>query len=427
MLRQRDFVLVWAGETVSALGSAVTVLALPLIAVTVLSASVLQVGVLAALGTVGWLLLSLPVGAGVDRTRKRPLMIGADVLRAALVGSVPLAAVLGVLTIGHLYAVALLCGLLVVAAEVAGQSFVPLLLPPDRLVAGVSGIGTAKAVAGAVGPAVFGLLVGWFGDVARVLLLDAVTFLLSAGCLLAVRRAEPVRGGGPRRRLAREVGDGLRFVLRHPVLRRVVLCSATANLCDVMLGALVVLYLVRELGASPATTGVVLGAGSVGGIAGGLLAAPLARWVGSARALWLGKLSIGAVGLLTPVGGPWQTAVGLFASSAAVMSYNVLQIAYRQQICPPELLGRMNATVRWLIRGLMPAGGLLAGALGTWIGVRPALAVAVVGGWAAVFWLVLSPLRRLRDVPAGDVERSHGLRQAPEGGTGSARAASERV
>jgi MFS family permease len=402
-----DFMLLWTGQAISDLGSAVTALAMPVVAVTLLAATPFQTGLLAALGTLGWLVLALPAGAGVDRMRKRPLMIGCDVARAVLVASVPAAVAVDRLTTVQLYVVALLCGLLVVYFEVACQSYVPTLLAPRHLVQGVGWIGTANALSSVIGPASLGVLVALCGGIGQVLLVDAVSFAVGVGCLIAVRRTDPPPSAtGARRRIGPEIAEGLRFVLGHAVLRRVVACSATSNVCDVMTSALIVLFLVRDLHASAATIGLVLGLGGVGGVVGGLLSAPLARLVGSARALWLGKLVLGGFSLCIPLARPgwgiWLASVGLFAAGAAVVSYNVLQIAYRQLICPPHLLGRMNASVRWMIRGLMPAGGLLAGGLGTWMGVRPALAVAVVGGWAAVFWLVLSPLRHLRDVPAAE-------------------------
>jgi MFS family permease len=340
--------------------------------------------------------------------RKRPLMIACDVGRGLLVGSVPLAVAVKHLSMLHLYVVGLACGLLVVYAEVACQSYVPLLLPKTRLAQGVGWIGTTNALTAVLGPASLGLLVVVCGGIGWVMLVDALSFAVSVTCLLAIGRRGPagdVALAGPSRRLGPQIAEGLRFVLGHPVLRRVVACSAMSNVADVMTGALVVLFLVRDLHATPATTGLVLGIGGVvGGLAAQWLAAQwLARLVGSARALWAGKLVIGAASLCIPCAQPgwgiWLVSVGLFAANAAVVSYNVLQISYRQLICPPPLRGRMNASVRWIIRGLMPLGGVLAGGLGTWLGVRTALAVAVLAGWAAVFWIVASPLRQLRDVP----------------------------
>jgi MFS family permease len=155
----------------------------------------------------------------------------------------------------------------------------------------------------------------------------------------------------------------------------------------------------------PAYTGLIVAAGSIGGIVAGLLSGALARWIGSARIIWVSMLGFGSLALLLPLAEPgWRLslyAVGLLGFSFSAVLYNVAQVSYRQAICPPELLGRMNAAVRWIVWGTLPLGSLAGGVLGTLIGVRPALWVGVAGTWAAGFWVLFSPLRRMRDVPTG--------------------------
>ncbi|NRQ39196.1 MFS transporter [Nonomuraea sp. NN258] len=402
-LKNRDFLLFWAGQSVSDLGASIMVFALPLVAVTTLGASTLEVGALTAAGTAAWLVMTLPAGTLVDRVAKRRLLICCGLTRSAAVISVPLAATLGHLTIAHLYVIALVVGTITVVFEVACQSYLPALLTGDRLTGGNGGIAASNAVAAVLGPSAGGGLMALFRNAPALLVVDCVTSLAGALSLLPIRTPEPRPARDPARSLRAETAEGITFVLRQPVLRRIVACSAVSNAGDTVVITLVVVFLLQELGAGPPTVGLVMGASSVGGVIGGLLATPLARRLGSARALWSVKLCAGAFTLLIPFGRPgWgiaAVATGLFALRLSTVAYNVLQVTYRQSICPAELLGRMNATVRWMIRGAIPVSGLLAGVLGTWLGLRATLAVAVVGSWLSVSWIVFSPLRGHRDFP----------------------------
>lgn len=397
--RHRDFLCLWAGQTVSDLGSAVTLLALPLVAITTLGASTFQVGVLSALSTIGWLIVPLPAGVIVDRLPKRRLMIRCDLGRAIIVASIPLAAAAGALRLGQLYLAAFLLGVLTVFFEVAWQSHTPSILRPDELTTGISRIAATNALSAVAGPSLTGGLVALLGNVTRVLIVDFVSFVISAVSLILVRAPDP----GGQRRPSWDITEGLRFVLRHPILRRVVACSATSNMFDAMMATLVIVFLVSELETPLTAIGVIMGIGGLGGVIGGAITGPMSRRLGAARLLWLGKASLGWLVLLIPLAQPgWAVtivSIGLFANSFSLVMYNILQISYRQLACPPTLLGRMNASVRWLIRGLMPVGALLGGVLGAAIGLRWAISIAACGSWLAVLWIVCSPLRRIRDMP----------------------------
>ncbi|GAA3034709.1 MFS transporter [Actinokineospora globicatena] len=396
--QDRDFALLWAGQTVSDLGSATTLLILPLIAVTTLDASTTEVGLLSAAATVAWFLVPLPAGAVIDRVAKRRLMVVCDVVRCVVAAAVPLAAAFGAARIEHLVVAAFLLGTFTVLFEVSWQSYVPELLPPDRLTEGNSRIATTNAVATVLGPSLAGLAV-LLMPAPDVLLIDAASFAASAGTLLLIRARD--RRSPPATLPIREhLLGGLRFAWNHPVLRRVVACSATANFFDAITTTLVVVFLVRDLGASSATAGIVLGIGGAGGVVGGLLVRSLASRLGEARMLWLGKLSVGGLTVLIPASASvWMVSAGLFANSFSVVLYNILQITYRQAVCPPELRGRMNAAVRWTIRSVIPLGAILAGLLGDAVGLRPVLLISALGAWLAVGWVVFSPLRHLRDLP----------------------------
>jgi MFS family permease len=400
--RHRNFLLLWSGQSVSEMGSSVTQLALPLTAVVVLRASTFQVGLLTSAATLAFALIALPAGALVDRWAKRRLMIWCDVARMVIIGSVPLAAALGALTLGQLYAVAVTAGVGTVFFDVAYQSYLPEVVHREHLVEGNGKLGATQAFAQVTGPGLGGALTGLAGA-ARALAADSISYAVSVASLLAMNvreEARPAGGGRPGTTLRAEIAEGLSFVLRHPVLRKIVACTGTANLFGSMGVALEIVFLVRVLRVRPADTGLLIAVASLGGVAGGLLAGRLGRRIGSARIIWYSMLVLGFPQLLIPLAAPgWRIAafpVGMAFFSFSAVVYNVAQVSYRQAICPPRLLGRMNAAVRWVVWGTLPLGGVIGGALGTLAGVRPTLWIAYAGSWAAGWWVFFSPLRRQR-------------------------------
>ncbi|MET7359176.1 MFS transporter [Streptomyces sp. NPDC005562] len=404
LLRHRDFMLLWGGQTVSEVGSMITPFVLPFLAITALDASNFEVGLLTALGTLAFLLVALPAGVIVDRVARHRLMMWCDLVRAAVVATVPVAWYLDTLTLTHLCVVALVTGSLTVFFDVAYQSYVPALVTKEQLIDANGKLGTTSSAAATLGPTVAGVLVAAIGG-ARALVADALSFLVSAVSLFLIRTPEPkpVRPDGPRTTFREQMSEGLGFVVRHPVLRRIVACTATVNLFSHMASAMEIPFLVRELGLSSSQAGLLLALGPVGGVLGGLLAGRLARRVGSARIIWLAPLACGVPSYLVPMAyNGWRVVffgIGWFAFTFGAIVYNTAQVTYRQQLCPPELLGRMNAAVRWIVWGTIPLGALVGGALATWIGLRPTLWVGVVGASLGGLWVLFSPLRRLRDVP----------------------------
>lgn len=393
--------IVWSGSLVSEMGDQVTLLALPLAAVLLLHAGAFELGALRAAGTVAFLLVALHAGILVDRRRKRPLMIGADLGRLALIGSVPAAAALHVLTLWQLYAVALGAGVLSVIFDVSYQSFVPVLVGRDRLHEGNAKMALPSSFANVIGPTTAGGLVAVAGA-ARAMTADAASFGIGAAATLLLRVREAAPSPAPKRHMRAEIAEGLRYVFGHPVLRRVVGCTATANLFSGVTYSILILYLLRDLHADPARIGQVYSLGSIGGLAGGLVASRLVTWIGSARMLWFSKAAFGWVMLAMPFARPgWGVllvSAGLFVGSFSGVTYNVAQVSYRQSVTPPHLLGRMNASIRWVIWGTIPLGSLLGGWLGTVAGLRAAVAAGVAGTWLAVLWIVTSPLVRQRDI-----------------------------
>ncbi|MDH6126478.1 MFS transporter [Kitasatospora sp. GP82] len=420
LLRHRDFRFLLSGSATSQLGSQVTLVALPLTAVVVLDASAYQVGLLTAAETAAFLLVGLPAGAWVDRMRRLPVLIRADAVRCLALASVPAAAAAHVLTMLQLYLVALVTGVATVFFDVAHQSFLPQLLPRQQLVAGNGALETVRSCAQVAGPGLGGALVQLLGAPLAIVA-DALGYLASALLLLGIRTREPRPEPAPGRSLRADIAEGVSFVLRHPLLRTIATATAASNFFSAVLVAVQTVFWVRVLGLSPTAIGLLLSASAVGGLAGALCAGPLAKRFGQARLIWL------SVALTSPFAVLWPLARGgagapVFAAGSAVVLfgavvYNVAQVSFRQVICPPALLGRMNATMRFLVWGTMPLGALAGGAIAAAAGPRAALWVCAAGFLAVPLPLLLSPLRRLRDLPT-TAEATASDKAAQEAGTG---------
>jgi MFS family permease len=417
LIGQPGFRRLWFGQTVSEFGSQVTTLALPLAAVLVLHASTFQVGLLTTTGFAAFLLIGLPAGVWVDRVRRKPVMIAADIGRALALASVPVAYGLGALTLVQLYVVTFIVGVATVFFDVAYMSLVPGLVGRQHVAEANAKLQATVSLAQVSGPSAAGFLIGLL-SAPVAFLADAGSFVVSVLSLLIIRDREPAPERPQRRSLRAEMGDGLRFVARHPILRMIAGYTSTANLFSSAVIAISVVFLVRQVHLGASTIGVLTSVGAVGGVVGALSCGVLRRRIGSARVIWLSATVTEPFGLLVPATFPGIGlacyAVGMFALSFGAVVYNVHQASFRQMLCPDRLLGRMNATVRFIVWGTIPIGGLLGGALGSWLGNRAALWVCAIGGCLGPVWLLASPLRGMRDTEA--VPAEFGL--APEPTTG---------
>jgi len=398
----RDFRLLWLGDTVSQFGSIVTGTAAPLLAALVLAATPFEMGLLNAADTAAFLLVGLPAGAWVDRMRRRPLMISADLGRAVLLASIPVAWWLHVLTLTQLILVGLVVGVLTVFFDVAYQSFLPSLVSREKLMEGNSKLQASQSVAYVSGPAIGGWLTQFAGG-ANAIGVNAIGFLSSALCLWRIRGVEPAVEPATDRHLRREIAEGLRFVFGNRSLVGIVGCTASSNFCTNIMGAVTVLVLTRQLGASAGIVGLVLVGGGVGGVFGALTASRIARWLGQGRTIWVIILVTSPFMLLLPLAGRgWLLslfALGELANGFGGVVYNIAQVSYRQAICPDRLLGRMNASIRFMVWGTLPLGALVGGVLGSTIGIHATLWVGAVGVLLCPLPVLLSPLRKLRDLP----------------------------
>jgi MFS family permease len=398
-----DFRRLWIGETVSQFGTMVSQLALPLVAILVVHATTLEVGLLEAFQTAPFLLVGLPAGAWVERMRFRSVLIVNDVIRAVALASIPLAKLLGVLTIGQMFGVALITGVGTVFFDVAYQSYLPQLVGREQLVAGNSRLQASESVSQIAGPSAAGLLIQAL-TAPYAVLVDALSFLWSAGWVTAIQARPPRPGRKPDRHLGREIREGLRFVLGSPLLRAIAMCTGSSNLFSGITNAVFYVLLARELHIAPGIIGLLTSFAAVGGLAGALVATRFAARFGQGPAIWISMVASAPFGFVAPfVQRDWTLgllAVAEIGFGTGVVLYNITQVSFRQGLCPPDLLGRMNATMRFLVWGTLPLGGVIGGALGTLIGVRATLLVAAIGGGLAFLPVFLSPLRRMRELPS---------------------------
>jgi MFS family permease len=412
LLRQRNFRLLWIGETVSGIGNALALVVVPLLAVTVLRASTFTVAALTAAAYLPWLVIGLPAGAWVDRWPARPLMIACDVISALLYVSLPVAAWSGVLTTGQVVIVALLAGAANVFFTTAYQVCLPGLVTPAELVEGNARLQGGAAAAAIGGRGLAGLTAQAVGP-AAALLVNAASFVVSALCLLRIRPPAPAPQnpstppnpdqGRRTSSIRAEVGQGICFVARDPYLRALTLYAAVANLAYTGNLALVVVFLVRVVGLGSAAVGLLLAAGGIGGVLGALGAPRLTHAFGTARTLILASLGAGLSGLLIPLTGPGPRLACYVAGSALISGgisvTNVIAGSFRQEYCPPAMLGRAAASMRFLAYGMIPLGALLAGALGTALGVRNGLWIVQVIFAASVLLLLTPRIRGARELP----------------------------
>ncbi len=412
LARQPDFRRLWAGYTVSAVGSEVTVLAVPVTAAVLLGASALQMGLLTASATLPHLVLGLLAGVWVDRLpRRRPLLVAADLLAAAALVSIPLAWALGALTVGQLVAVELVVGSCRVVFRPAYQSHLPDVVPHAQLTEASGHLRASESAAMLAGPGLGGLLVQALTAPVAVVV-DAASFLVSAAFLRRLRTPErEAPADRPRRPLRRELAEGLGTVVTDPSLRAVAGAAANLNLFGMVVMALFVVYATRELGFSAGLVGVVLTLGGVGALLGALLAPRLARRLGTGRTLVLGSVvfSFGLFAVPLASGPRWlELAViggGELVGGLGVMLFDVSASGLVLSLVATDRLGRVSACMGFLTQGVKPLGALAGGALGTALGLHPALWLAAVGASTTLLWTVFSPLRRGGDVQRGEVQR----------------------
>jgi MFS family permease len=407
---RRDFRWYWAGQSVSVVGDQIAAFVLPTVAITTFGASAFQVGLLNTLGTGSYAVLGLLIGALMDRVRRRPIMLTADVVRALAFGSVPLAARFGSLGLPQLYLVTVVAGVFSVFYNIASQTHLPTLLPNQLLTTANARMEISSTIALVTGPTLGGLLVQWTGG-STALAVNAASFVCSIAGVLLLRTPEPrLAPRTTRSTLGRDIGEGLAELWRHPVLRRTTVSSALRNFGNAAVNTVLLLFAYRALRLSPGEAGVLFASGTVAAVIGAWLATRLTRRLGAGPLLWLANVAGGAwvaapVALLLP---PIPVMLVLrFVASFSLPLWNATVVTVRQRLTPAGVLGRLTATAGTVNFGVMPLGALAAGgvaeaasaAFGTELGLGLTLAVSGVvsaGGAVTLLHREIRALNRAR-------------------------------
>ncbi|HUK95740.1 MAG TPA: MFS transporter [Gaiellaceae bacterium] len=404
VLQGREFRRFWAGETISLFGDQITLLALPLVGVLTLHASAAEMGYLGAAALLPNLLFSLHAGAWVDRRgRRRQTMLATALGRAGLLATIPLAYLLGLLTMTQLYVVSFLVGTLSVLFMVSYSTLFVSLVPRERYVEASSLLNGSRAMSTIAGPSIGGLLVQALSAPGAILA-DALSFLASALSLRSISPVEPPTEEAEHGHLR----AGIRYLWRVRIMRYSLLATATLNFFNFIFWALVLLYITRTLGVRPGVLGLVIGAASVGGLIGSVLTGRIGRRMGVGPTFVLGCVLFPAPLVLVPLasGTQWTIIALLFAaeffSGFGVMLLDISGNSIMTAVIPDRLRARVAGAHMVVNYGVRPLGALLGGALGTWIGVRPTLLIGAVGGLLGVLWLAPSPLLRMHDLPEVD-------------------------
>ena len=402
LLRHHDFRQLFLGDSLSQLGSQLSTLAIPILAVKVLDAGAFQMGLLATCEFLAFLVIGLPAGAWVDRWHKKRVLVFNDLFRGLALASLPLAWVLDVLTFPQMLVVALVMGCCTVFFDVAYQSYLPDIVEPEHIGEGNAKLQAVQSVAMIAGPGAAGGLIKLIGAPFTIAL-DALSFVWSAFWVRRITHVDTPPPRESRRPLVVEVREGLSFVLKNPLLWRITATTSLANLFSSISGAMLVLYALR-LGIGEAQLGVGFAIGAIGGLLGALVVTRATAWVGEGRIIPLSTFIFMPAGFLMPLAGtvidPMVAVICyMLLNTFGVVLYNVAQVSFRQRLCPRPMLGRMNASIRFLVWGVMPIGGFLGGVIGHQFGLRSVFWIEAFGAILASLPVLLSPLLGMRDLP----------------------------
>ena len=414
-----DFLKLWAGQSVSEVGTQISGLAIPWLAAVGLHATPFEFSLLGVLGFLPFIFFALPAGVWVDRLRRRPLLIVGDAARAVLMGYIPIAWALGILDIWQLLILQFVIGTFTVLFDVAYQSYLPVVVERDQLVEGNSKLQTTVSASQIGGPGLAGVLIGVL-TAPYAIALDAASFAVSTLFMLRIRKEEtlPERSAdAPRPTMWPELKEGVAYVVHHPYLKWIAACTGTSNFFGQMGFAVVLLYMARTLHMSSFWAGAVFAGFGIGAIVGALTTTRLQRAIGVGPAI-VSPIVVGALAGFTFPLAPASFPVPLLLTGTVLfgfgsMAYNITQVSLRQAICPPRLQGRMNASMRWIVWGTIPLGSLIGGAIGTAYSLRAALWVSAIGGLTGVLPVLLSSVRSIKQMPepggAGEADAAGGI------------------
>jgi MFS family permease len=400
-----DFLRLWTGQSISELGSQVSQLAIPWLAAVGLHASPIEFSILGMLGFLPFILFALPAGVWVDRLRRRPILVVGDASRAVLLAVIPILWAAGVLRIWHLLVLQFVIGVFTVFFDVAYQSYLPALIRREHLVDGNSKLQLTVSVAQVAGPSMSGGLIAAI-TAPYAIVVDAVSFVASTVFMLRMRHREelPAREEGvPHPKMWPQVKEGLQWVVGNRHLRAIAACTGSSNFFGQILFAIFLLYAVRTLHLSSVEVGAVFAVGSVGSIAGALVANRVQKRIGVGPAIVWYAVLFSVAGIAFPLA-PRSHPLPLLMAGSLVfgfggVAYNITQVSLRQAITPERLQGRMNAAMRWIVWGTIPLGTILGGVLAQTLGLRTAMWVGAIGSIPVFLTVLLSPVRSIREMP----------------------------
>jgi predicted MFS family arabinose efflux permease len=405
LFRNPRFAWLFTAQTLSVMGSQLGGFAVTVVAVVMLSATEGEMGILNAANTAAFLVVGLLAGAWVDRWVKRRVMIIADLVRMVMMALIPILYFAGSLQIWHLIIIGAVVGVATVFFDVAYQSVIPILFKSEHIAPANSALETSSQISHISGPPIAGSLIA-FMTAPVVLIFDAVSFGISALTLSFIKDDEKPKPREDRRPLHKEIAEGVKFVWNEPIIRAVSFCTSSTNLFNTIGTTLMGIYVLRELEISLPVFGLIMTIAGVGGLLGASMSAKLAAWIGEGQLIAISAFGSAAAFMMVPLTGlvdhfwaPFILAAIEFAISFFVLTYNITQVSARQRICPKPLLGRMNASIRFFVWGVMPIGALLAGVLGTAFGAFTTIVIGGVGMLFASLFVILHPLARMRKLP----------------------------
>jgi len=404
--RDADFVRLWSASTISIFGTLITRTALPFAAILVLNAGPIEISALRSMELIAALLVGLVAGAWVDRLRRRPIMISADLGRAVLLGSIPVAYLLDALTLPHLLLVAFAAAILSTFFDVADNAFLPTIVPRERLVAANSALTATGSVAEFSAFGIGGFLIELF-TAPIAIAIDALTFVASGALIAAIRRKEPpTRTRAEREPVLREIREGMRIVWRSPTLRALALSHGGTHILWGVFGTVYLLFATEDLGLGPAAIGVIAGLGGAGSLAGAALAPRLTRRFGIGPTILIGMVGFTLGNAIIPLAPAGAALVGAaFLSTQQLVGdmfgtvYEIVEVSLVQSITADRVLGRVNATIHTFTTLLTLAGAVIGGVIGELLGLRTAFAIGLLGGVLSIAVIWLSPVRHIRTTP----------------------------
>ncbi|PMB02527.1 MFS transporter [Fischerella thermalis CCMEE 5273] len=413
----KDFRNLWFGQTIAMFGNQITLLAFPLLAALYLEATPLQMGILYAVEFLPILLIGLHAGVWVDNKPKKPMLITVDIIRAVLILSIPVALYFNLLRIELLYVVAFLIGVNTVFSDIGQLSYLPFIIKKEELIEGNSKMEFSSSSASIVGQSLGGALIQAF-TAPIAIIITACTFLTSSLFLSRIKKKEPPiqKEDKEEEKIMAQILEGIKFVAKSDIIRKLTISAMIFNFFTVLMEPIFILYVSRELGIPPIFIGIIFAMSGVGALLGAFIAGPMTKKLGVGPSIVTSLIIAGTATLMIPMATllPMYYSIALLifvqiVDSSMVIVHNINQRSLRTSITPDNLMGRMNASIRFCIMGTVPLGAVIGGALGGWIGTLQTLIIGALGVLVAAVYLSFSSIRSIQDLPQNTAQEEASL------------------